>query len=68
MPLMYGVVGQSRGVGVAPCSQTAQAVREDHVCHVQGGRGPSGCRERRENMAFQESPEIIMKFHATFGL
>ena len=44
MPLMYGVVRQSRGgggggVGVAPCSQTAQAVRGDQVCHVQGGRG-----------------------------
>ena len=25
------------------------------------GGGPSGCRGRRENMAFQEPPEIIMK-------
>ena len=26
-------------MGVAPCSQTAQAMRGDQVCHVQGGRG-----------------------------
>ena len=33
------VVRQSGGVGVAPCSQTAQAVWGDQVCHVQGGWG-----------------------------
>ena len=74
MPLMYGcthklqlpgwggetVRGGGEWASLRAARRHKRCGETKSVMSKEGG-GPSGCRGRRENMAFQEPLEIIMK-------
>ena len=62
-------------MGVALCSQTAQAVRGDQVCHVQGGRGSFWLQGEEREYGISRTPRdnkvgsvVSSYIHPTFGL